>query len=84
MARGCLGAQLRSSRDLAQRRFGSSDHLAVAFTSWTTDKGTAKIHAQDGVVLEADIPVSRTVKSPDIYKESEVLVTGDVTGATVH
>ncbi|MCA9676578.1 MAG: hypothetical protein KC464_16215 [Myxococcales bacterium] len=55
------------------------------FTSSTTDKGTARVHAgEDGVVLEAEVPVSRTVASPDIYTEGEVLVRGAVTGAMVH
>lgn len=65
------------------------------YTSWTTDPRVAKNFALrpkgEGVVLEGQISINRTVKSPDRYKvnliqspgvkvpESEVLVTGKVT-----
>jgi hypothetical protein len=35
------------------------------------------------VVLESNPPAHRRVTSPDIYGESEVLVTGEVTGAKI-
>ena len=55
------------------------------YTSWTTDRRMARKYAKgaNGVILEVKVPKSRTVKSPDRFGESEVLVTGDVTGAKV-
>jgi RHS repeat-associated protein len=59
------------------------------FTSWTTDPGIAYDVASEygpgGVVLRVPAPsvAGRTVESPDIYDESEVLITGKVTGASV-
>ena len=54
------------------------------FTSWTTDIEVAKKFAgEGGVILEKNVPVSRTVKSPDAYGEKEVLIRGPVRGAKV-
>src|SRR5262249_42217464 len=66
------------------------------FTSWTTDPAVALNYALrpegGGAVLEAVIPLSRTVASPNLkiisliqgggaVSEAEVLVRGVVTGA---
>ena len=49
------------------------------FTSWTTDRNIAKRFSKsDGVILEVNIPKSRTINSPDIFSESEVLIQGTI------
>lgn len=54
------------------------------FVSFTTDRNVARQFAgKEGVVLEARVPRSRTVASPDFFNENEVLVLGDVSGAKV-
>jgi RHS repeat-associated protein len=62
---------------------GDTDSI---FTSWTTDIEVAEGEASyphPGVVLTKKFPRSRLVASPDEYQESEVLVVGPVTGASV-
>jgi RHS repeat-associated protein len=57
------------------------------FTSWTTDRNVAVDFATrwgdgGGVLLEQSVPRSSLIKSPDVYRESEVLRLGPVSGAT--
>jgi RHS repeat-associated protein len=63
------------------------DDTRSIYTSWTRSYEWAKYYANrnpgGGVILTAKIPKSRQVKSPDVYREQEVLVTGIVTGASV-
>ncbi|MFT3981659.1 MAG: hypothetical protein QM687_14385 [Ferruginibacter sp.] len=77
----------------------TSSTLNSPYTSWTTNPEVAKNYALrpagSGVVLTAQIPISQTVVSPNtkrvnlaqspgtVVSESEVLVTGTVTGASV-
>lgn len=68
------------------------------FTSWTTNPEVAKNYALrtsgEGVIMEAEVPISQTVTSPSakdvvlkqgggMVNESEVLVKGTFSGATV-
>jgi RHS repeat-associated protein len=54
------------------------------FTSWSTQRSVAvEATGGDGVVLQQMFRVSRLVRSPDLYGESEVLIRGVVTGAKV-
>ena len=57
------------------------------FTSWTTDPKVAERFASTqgsgGVVLKQSVDRNSLVRSPDIYKEKEVLRQGPVSGATV-
>lgn len=53
-------------------------------TAWTTDPALAAERAgPGGVVLQQTFPASRLVRSPDLFGEGEVLVTGPVRGAFV-
>jgi RHS repeat-associated protein len=67
-------------------RHNDSDNESI-FTSWTTDRNVAADHATQwgtsgGVILHQTVPRSSLTPSPDILRESEVLRTGPVTGAT--
>jgi hypothetical protein len=82
----------QATKGVAKPRGGHSDpyeHNAIGdtesiFTSWTTQKMMARVHAQEGgVLLQAEIPEPRCVASPDVFNEGEVLVTGEVSGARV-
>jgi uncharacterized protein RhaS with RHS repeats len=65
----------------AEHNAGNTDS---PFTSWTTDPGVARNFAGDrGVVLSKSWEGLVTVRSPDAFGESEVLVKGSVTGAKV-
>ena len=58
----------------------------VFLSSWTRSLETALRFAErDGVVLRAALgpPINPLVWSPDEYNEQEVLIVGDVEGATV-
>jgi hypothetical protein len=53
-------------------------------TSWTTDRNVAKrFSRQDGVILKTKVPVNKTIKSPDLFNESEVLLKGTIKGVQV-
>ena len=58
------------------------------FTSWTTDSKVAERFANTqgsgGVVLKQSVDRSSLIRSPDVYKESEVLRRGPVSGASVN
>ena len=52
------------------------------YTSWTTRAAVARKFAKKGgVIMTATVPKNRTVKSPDIFHEGEVLIQGEVKGA---
>ncbi|MBN2249391.1 MAG: hypothetical protein JW682_03515 [Campylobacterales bacterium] len=54
------------------------------FTSWTTDRNTAKrFSGRDGVILESKFTKEQQITSPDNYRESEVLIQGTVKDAKV-
>ncbi len=53
------------------------------WTSWTTREDIAEVFAQEGgVVMRKLFPNTSMIKSPDLFKESEVLIEGVVTGAS--
>ena len=62
---------------------------ASKYTSWTTNRTVAEQKALDadlgsrGVILVKDFDADMLTSSPDYFGESEVLVTGTVTGASV-
>jgi RHS repeat-associated protein len=76
---------------------GANGTLSSLYTSWTTDLDVATRFAAgksgQGVVLEAQIPLSKIVQSPNlkqvfvhgrgVISESEVLVKGTIKGAKV-
>ncbi|WP_204053231.1 LamG-like jellyroll fold domain-containing protein [Microbispora siamensis] len=72
----------------AQHNGGNTNSI---YTSWTTDYEDVALDAAEelgpgGLVLRvprSSIPGGRIVESPDIYGESEVLITGRVTGAEI-
>lgn len=58
------------------------------FMSWTLDWSVAHQYAAkaaplSGAILTFECPVFRTVQSPDVFHQDEVLVTGTVIGAGV-
>ncbi len=54
------------------------------FTSWTTDRNIAqRFSGRDGIILETDVAKRSTIVSPNLYKESEVLLRGVIKGAKV-
>jgi RHS repeat-associated protein len=80
-----LGTAIPRGGHSSPERHNGGDTDSI-FTSWTTDQQVAEAEASfpfRGVVLTKKFPASRLVASPDEYDESEVLVIGPVTGASV-
>lgn len=81
--RGLTGKQARDLRKTLRREGGSatiSISQANPATSWALDTGSAEEFGADGVVLIADIPVSRFwstyLTGPGCAAEQEVIVVG--------
>ena len=59
---------------------------ASVYTSWSTNRGVAETFANGsgpgGVVLQQRVPANQLIKSPDKFKEFEVLRPGPISGAT--
>lgn len=81
---------------MLEHNTGAGGTLSSPFTSWTTDARVAENFAlrpgyTQGVVITAEVPISRIVASPnlhevvlimtgDLVSEAEVLVRGTVRG----